>query len=158
MSDLMPGLYENVRIVDHVFKVVGDKKTPLLELACEIDDASGTHDVRVNIWMSRKALPMARRALKLCGFDPDVHDLGDLQRNSRLLAGCVIPQVDVEVNQYGPTGTIPLRQRVDEDLLAKMTEAIRQVKQQDEPEVQKPQRQAVPNDPMAGYDDSDIPF
>lgn len=151
MSSLMPGLYEKVKILDHEFRVVGDKKTPLFEMRCLLPTGD---ECKVNVWMSRKALPMARRALKLCGFDPDQHELEDLQRNPRLLTGCVIPQVDVEINDYGPVGSIPLRQKVDENLLAAMTKAIREVKQSDEPAVNRMKEDPTP--PDDGF--SDIPF
>ena len=150
----MPGLYENVKILDHEFRIVGDKRTPLFEMRCELPTGD---ECRVNIWMSRKAMGMARRALKLCGFDPDQHELGALQTNPRLLSGYVIPQVDVEVNDYGPTGTIPLRQKVNEDLLRAMTTAIRGVKAEDEPAVNRvKQEQRDPVPPADGFDD--IPF
>lgn len=153
MSRVMPGMHENVVIRSHKFREVGQKQTPLFELTCELRSGD---EIVVNIWMSEKAMGMARRRLKLCGFDPDRMSLADLQRNPRLLAGNVIKKVDVEVDRYGPKGEIPLKQEVDEDLLGRLTAGLRSAKKGPEEPVNT-ERADPPRETPQTYDD-DIPF
>ena len=152
MSSIRPGLYDNVKITRSEFREVGQKQTPLLELFVEIEG----EQLPVNVWLSEKALRMARRALKLVGFDIDKHPLSDLARNPRLLAGQVIPQIDVEVDSYGPKGSIFLGSQVDDSALNAITAKLRGIKKDDEPDVAP--RAITPPENAKGIDFDDIPF
>jgi len=154
-GDPMPGLYENAKIISHKFGTTRAKGTPYLEIEAELNTG---HRVPIKVWMSEKAMGMARRALKLCGFDPDANSLEALENNPRLLANVRIPLIDVEVHEtYGAQGSISFDQKVDQGVLRSITEGLRKAKKADVDEPDVSPRDAASS---AGADvgDDDIPF
>jgi hypothetical protein len=86
---------------------------------------------KITIWLTEKALGIARRHLKTCGFDPDAEDFGVLIDKPQRLAG---KEVDVIVEQKGqymnislPLGN-PAPSRAEVSRLGK---ALREVKKHD---------------------------
>jgi hypothetical protein len=57
-------------------------------LQCETADGDA---VEVLIFVTEKSAGMARRQLKIAGFDTDAHDLSELDANRQLLAGHPVP-------------------------------------------------------------------
>lgn len=70
-------------IVTHSLRNIGDKEAVSFMCRTEGDD----DQFEVLIWLTEKAMGIARASLKLCGFSVDDADLWDLQGNQTLLAG-----------------------------------------------------------------------
>lgn len=151
----MPGLQENVKIRSHRFGTSRTKGTPYFEMECELQSG---YILPVVIWMTEKSMGMARRALKLCGFDPDANSLEALEHNSRLLSGVRIPLVDVEVNDYGVRGSVSFDQKVDMGLLRSITSSLRSAKKTDSDEPAVSERGPAQNPDGSYSPQDDVPF
>lgn len=153
------------------FKRVGEKRTPMCELWLQGPQGE---ELTAAIWMTEKALPIARAQLKKCGFPIDEHDLTEV--GEWIASGH--REVEVIVESYeGRNGAISYRgaietgaNRLAKDDLSKLTGALRAVKKQDGEEAapQKPAPRtpaASPSRPAAGAKPNrwgdppdDIPF
>lgn len=67
--------------------------TPFLRVDLNVD---GVGSKTTYVYLSEKALGMAKDRLRVCGFDFDHRDLGELEIDHELLAG---NQVTVEIKQ-----------------------------------------------------------
>lgn len=90
---------------------------------------------------TKTALRMTRQALKLCGFDPDVRELRDLDEIDGLLAGVVVPVSVRQKNGYTNYDLI-LPRGVTPSAASELTSALRSAKSKDEPPVS--ERPAAP--------------
>ena len=75
------GIYE-VEIVSHGIRNLG--KSPAVVIL--VQNTVGAN-IEVPVWLTEKAMNMAYKSLKLCGFDAQNQDLDELQENPSLLAG-----------------------------------------------------------------------
>lgn len=81
-----------VTIVSHDLTTLGDK--PAVKMFVTYPDGE---DGDIAIWLSEKSMGIARKSLKLCGFDPDKEDFGILADKQEHLKG---RKVDVVVEEY----------------------------------------------------------
>lgn len=106
-----------------------------------------TSDVMAKIWLTEKAMPLARAQLKACGFDPDTQDLQTLGDNQTLLAGRMV-QIDVvDDDKYGPQASIVTRKNLNATRLSELGKGLRDAKRDNEAPVAE-----------ASQDDGSIPF
>lgn len=82
------------RVVRNAIEIVNDKSAVVLYVTVGEQDESN----KILIWLTDKALGIARRHLKTCGFDPDKEELGVLIDNPERLKG---KELDVLVEQKG---------------------------------------------------------
>jgi hypothetical protein len=73
----------------------GDKETVSLILTTASGDS-----IRATVWLTPKAMGMARGQLKVCGYDVDKQSLCELDADPNLLAGKTIP---IEIEEYAGT-------------------------------------------------------
>lgn len=142
MLDLGP--IEGV-ITSHRSRMLGDK------LAIGIKCDAGGESVEALIFITEKAMGMARRALKLCGFDCDKHDLVLLDLQPGLLAGNKVPLLIDEFNGKQQV-KIDIDQRAEKSLLARATSALRNVKKKGK------EGESEPTPAGKNEDYGDIPF
>ena len=80
--------------IETITTKAGDK--PAVVLKVGIGDDEG----RVTIWLTDKALGIARKHLKTCGFDPDTEDFGVLLEDPSHLNGKEVDVIVEEKNGY----------------------------------------------------------
>jgi hypothetical protein len=82
----------------------------------------------IRISLSDKAMPVARRCLIACGFDPDASDLVKLQLNPELLRGKRVP-VRIEAREWEGRpqmrASIDLGRLVDRGALGEIQKKLR---------------------------------
>ena len=93
------------------------------------------------IWLSQKAMGMARKSLKAVGFDIDKRNLSELEGQDGMLAGNKC-QIDVRSEEY-PIGSgkynlkcafiNPIPEPLGKARFDKLTQALRDAKKDDEP-------------------------
>lgn len=108
-------------IVSHRSKMLGDKLA--ISIKCDVQ----REFVEAVVFITDKAMGMARRALKVCGFDCDQHDLDLLDKKPTLLAGNQVPLL-VELWNGKPQIKIDLDSRAEALLLADATKKLRAAK------------------------------
>jgi len=81
------------RIVSNAVKEINGKVTVVLTIQTEHGDVTN-----VLIFLTDKSAGIARRQLKLCGFNVDTQELEEMEDNGRLLEGVAVPLV---VEEYG---------------------------------------------------------
>lgn len=108
-------------IVSHRTRMIGDKL--VISLTCDV----GQEQCEAVIWVTDKAMGMARRALKVCGFDIDQHTLDLLDARPTMLAGKEVPLLVEEYNGK-QTVRIDIDQRAEKALLDKTTAKLRAAK------------------------------
>ena len=118
---LTPGLYD-ATIKSHSVGAT-NSGTPYVKLACE----ANSEDVSVFIYLSEKAMGMARASLRKCGFDCDKQDLSDLRDKPGLLAGTVVQITFEDDETYGARGQI-LLSSISDRRLKELTGQLRAVK------------------------------
>lgn len=108
-----------------------DGPKPAVVLNVEVDSGSGPEAGKVTIWLTDKALGIAYKHLKTCGFDPQTEDFGILIEKPDRLAGKV---VDVIIEKRGnyfnislPLGSAPPSKAE----IQKIGKALREVKKKD---------------------------
>lgn len=72
-------------ITEHSLRTIADK--PVVQIRLDVDGDM----VNANIWLTERAMGIARQQLKRCGFDVDSQDLELLQTDPTLLAGNKVP-------------------------------------------------------------------
>lgn len=94
------GLYEGI-ITDNDVRIRNDKE--YVHISVEVDDGYGkTENHIVKVWLTTdKAIKMARKSLKVCGFNIDEQDLSILGEDRKFLAGNSIP---IEISDNPPYG------------------------------------------------------
>lgn len=106
-------------------------------------------NIPAKIFLTEKAMGMARRQLKRCGFDPDTTDVELLHTNQSLLAG---NRVDIEVKdegKYGLQASVMTSEPITKTAMKSATKALRAAKKASESEA---------DAEMVGANDSEIPF
>ena len=81
-----------VTIQSHDITTLADK--PVVKVFVKYPDGE---DGEVIIWLSEKAMGIARKSLKLCGFDPDTEDFGILADVQEHLKG---RKIDIIAEDY----------------------------------------------------------
>ncbi len=132
-------------IVSHRSRMIGDKIA--ISFTCKV----GTESVEALVFITDKAMNMARRALKVCGFDIDKEELAMLDIKPTLLAGNPVSLV-CELYNGKPQVKIDLDSRADVSALADVTRRLRAVKRRDD-DAGEPSEQGV-----ASQDYGDVPF
>lgn len=110
---------------------------------------------KITIWLTEKALGIARRHLKTCGFDPDKEDFGVLIDKPNRLAG---KEVDVIVEQKGQYMNISLplgNAAPPRSVVAALGKALRDVKKGSSEEDEGSPAPAPGKDPL---NTDDVPF
>lgn len=105
MTTLQPGVYEGVIQRNDVRQINGKE---FVELLVEVEDNFERFTVPTRIWLTDKAMNMARAALKRCGFDVAREEIGDLANEHEYLQGRPVT-IKVESHaKYGLQGSIDL--------------------------------------------------
>ncbi|MFY9341200.1 MAG: hypothetical protein WAT39_01840 [Planctomycetota bacterium] len=115
-----PGPHKGI-ILSHRTRTLGDKLA--VSLTCEV----GTEKVEAIVFVTEKAMGMARRALKLCGFNVDEHDMSEIDDVPDLLAGNEIPLV-AEFYNGKLQWKVDIDSRADKATLADVTQKLRAAK------------------------------
>lgn len=135
-------------IVSHRTRMVGDKTA--VSLAVTV----GREQAEALVFITDKAMGMARRALKLCGFDCDKDDLILLDVQPTKLAGNKVPLV-VEMYNGRKQLKVDLDGRADKATLSDLTKKLREVKKSKDEVPDDSRAESVPE----GYvPDHGIPF
>lgn len=102
------------------------------------------------IWLTPKAMQMARKSLSVCGFDIDKRNLQELIDKPKLLAGKVVP-VSISDNEYNGNHSLQCNIELNspaKDQLSQVQAALRAAgKKQDKEETGE-----------SSITDDDIPF
>jgi hypothetical protein len=110
------------RILSHRTKMLGDK----IAVSIQCETPSG-EKCEALIFLTEKAMNMARRSLKVCGFDVDAHLLEEIDTNPTLLAGNLVPLMVDEWNGKIQV-KIDLDSRADKGALMSATSKLRAAK------------------------------
>lgn len=119
MLDLGP---HKGKIVSHRTQEMNDKVIVIVSCVVQSGEAA---DAR--IYITEKSYGMARRALKMCGFDIDKQNLSELDIKPDLLAGNYVPLIVSEYNGKTTVG-IDLDSRASAAKLDDLTKKLRAVK------------------------------
>jgi hypothetical protein len=117
----MPGFYKATIVSHSIGSTQND--TPFISFKANLDN----EEITFPIWISNKAMGMARACLKRCGFDVDKYDLKILRADPTFLAG---KEVTLEYRideQYGDGFQVALS-RVTDESLDSLTRAMRNAK------------------------------
>lgn len=129
---MKPGKYE-ATVVQHELRQ-SQKGTWGLWVLFDVGESGpGQEQMGTTIWLSDKAMAMARKSIKAMGFDIDKHDLGQLDKARTALAG---RKVEVEVGEETYKGETSikikfinrLREPITEDESKSLTHALREAK------------------------------
>lgn len=117
-------------IESNTITTINDKEVVQLTFTTAAGDA-----IRGNIWLSPKAMGMARRCLKLCGFDADKQSLCELDADPNLLQG---NKLTIEIEEYNGTlqAKIPTSEAPPKKRLLELDKALREVKKANVPAVE----------------------
>jgi len=166
-----PGFYD-ARVIGAML-TTARSGSPGVLVTVEIEQPEGVFRMDGTIWMTEKAMRMARAQLKAIGFDPDAHD--DLGKIGEIVAGrtCQVKIVQEEyqgrtttkINYFGQPAQAPSVEAV-----ARALAGLRAAKGKDEPMSQTlpPRREPPLEEPppsVAGSnigkpppEEDDIPF
>lgn len=115
------------RIVRHGLGISSGKSTPFVNVVFDVDG----EQIPAQIWITDKAMGMARQKLRKCGFDVDKCNLRELEDNHELLAGNAV-DLDITDEEFNGqtrlkceivTRSVPDKKRCDQ-----LTQALRNVK------------------------------
>jgi hypothetical protein len=112
------------KIISNRTRMLGDSMAVALQVEAENGEP---HEVL--IFVTEKAANMARRQLKIAGFDVDARDLEELDANPRLLAGRVVP-LKFEVFRGKTQARIDMDTSADGETLARGTSLLRNAKKE----------------------------
>lgn len=127
------GLYEGI-ITDNDVRIRNDKE--YVHIGVEVDDGYGkTENHIVKVWLTTdKAIKMARKSLKVCGFNIDEQDLAILGEDRKFLAGNSIP-IEISDNPpYGKQANIAISEDkpADKNKASSLTHRLRAAKAEGE--------------------------
>lgn len=130
---MIPGKHQ-AKVVTCTYGHSSQKLTPQFEVVFLVDDATGGEQITGYIYLTEKAMGIARKSLKAMGFNPDDQELDVLVKNPALLAGNEAQIVVVE--EEGQDGEYrmkvafinPLPGPADLNELKKLSKALRDVK------------------------------
>lgn len=140
------GMNYDAAIVSHGLNTISTQKGDT-DIVRFLLDVEGDQYPAV-IWLTPKAMGIARAQLKKCGFDIDARLLTDLEDDQTLLAGNIVP---VEVEEYKGKLQVRIlaREPIKRERFSALTESLRAAKQSGE-------------EPVSGSHnvvaDDDIPF
>ena len=134
---------QNGTIVSHSL-AESQNGTPYVKLKVNIEDEV----VDVAVYLSDKAAGMARRALRLCGFDIDTESVYTLQTNTRKLAG---NKVEINVHEEEWKGKVKVKYDIaivdpalKESSVAGLDAMLRAAKADEESEEEAPKKKRSP--------------
>lgn len=157
MMPLQPGVYEGV-IYRNDVKTIGGKE--YVELLVDVTDDFENYRVPTKIWLTDKAMNIARAALKKVGFDVAATDLDELATNNDYLAGRPVTiTVDVHA-KYGISGSVNL-DKVSAKKLGELTRRIRNAEDDGAAVVVPPEPAAsspMPDDVAEAYERDNVPL
>jgi len=120
------------KIQSHSIREIGDKEAVIFVL-----ESPGGDFGQAAVWISEKAMGMARKQLRLAGFDVDKHELSILAEDRTFLAGNFVPIV-VDEYKEKPQWRIDMDNVPPKGKLSKLTAALRAAKQDGETPVEEP--------------------
>ena len=125
MADEIPFGLAKCRIVSHTVRDFGEKEAVSIRVQHPIGAT-----IEALIWLTPKAMGMARAALKKCGFDSDTHDVQELVDNPTLLEG---EEVEIIVQDYKGQrqASVNLRTAPSKKRLSEITKSLRDAKKSD---------------------------
>lgn len=114
----------------HVGRIIGHSSCQLagkdaIRIAVTIEGEATPFNVI--IFLTEKAMGMARASLKACGFDCDKQDLAEIDCTPPCLAGNSVPLMAEEYNGKLRL-SIDLNQKIQKPRMAALTQALRNVK------------------------------
>lgn len=118
---IQPNDYDG-EIVSNDIRAINGKEYVLLMVKCV--DEFEEQIIPVKMWLTPKAIGMARAGLKLCGFDVAKDDLVVLAEDKTYLAGRRVPVEVKDEGKYGLQGSVKL-DRVGKKRLGQLTQALR---------------------------------
>lgn len=153
-----PGKYR-AKVVGACTGTSEEKGTPYVEIGFEVAGES----INARLWLTEASAGMTRKSLKAVGFDIDKYEVSDLDAKPEMLMGneaeIVVDFDDYMINK-GREGAVKVKYvnslsakpKVAE--LKRLTQMLRQAKQQDEPTLIVPD-EAVSNDPYGADPDEE---
>jgi hypothetical protein len=135
-------------IREHRLSEIAGKEVVKIDCTTEAGD-----ETQVLVWLTEKAMGIARHQLRLCGHDIDKRGLEDLHAEPYLLAGNVI-SILVEDWKGQLRAQIQTNSEPSKKRLAELTQQLRACKKSNEPEIPA-QTEAGPPMLDAG---GDLPF
>lgn len=124
-------------ITDNDVRQRNDKE--YVHLGIEVDDGYGKKEHHIaKVWLTTdKALSMARKKLKICGFDCDQNDIAVLQDDRKYLAGIEVPVTISDNATYGKQCDIAMGddKPLEKEKASSMTHRLRAAKSDKEPPV-----------------------
>ena len=112
--------------------------TPFISVQFSVTDDTGTvEEIWGNIYLSPKAMPMARKSLKAIGFDIDNRSLCDLEDQPEILASNEC-EIVVDEEEYRGVASLKVkyinrkRTKLGRETLSRYDAALRAAKHQDE--------------------------
>lgn len=114
-----------VQITSNTVGTFGDKDAVVLNFETAAGDSG-----RVLIYLTPKAMNIARASLKIAGFDVDSSDITELIDKPDLLQGNEIPVLVEEYNGK-VRAQIVLNSRPEKAKLSRLTDALRKAKKRD---------------------------
>ena len=125
---IQPGQYDGT-IRTNDIRTINGKEYILLMVDVSDDYEQAT--IPVKIWLTEKAMRMARAALRKCQFDVDAEGLEMLTENGTYLAGRVIGVTVEDQGKYGLQGSVNL-DKVAKGKLKTLTSRLRAAKGEDD--------------------------
>lgn len=144
-----------VEIASTSLAVLGDK--PAIRVVVRFADGEETDVV---VWLTEKAIGIARQQLKKCGFDPDMEDLQILDDDPTRLAG---NKIDIIVEEFNGKlrAQIPLKTTPSKKEVTRLQGLLRSIKKDDPaPKANtSPHAEGAVLNPISGEPmEDDIPF
>lgn len=100
-----------------------NKDSAYVSVLCRIED----DQISAKIWLTEKSMGMAKKALKLCGFDIEKQELSALRDDPFVLAGKSIKVEITEDPKYGMQANVLLSDLSDAKI-KKLTQSLRKSK------------------------------
>lgn len=121
MSELMNGEIVEATIERHHYDERGKDGKP-----CIVFHMAARNDrVSCTVWLTEKAANIAKKSLKLCGFDIDKHSVMELDENQTLLAGNKV-EIEISINGNYINGNIVLGSaKLEKSTATKFDELLR---------------------------------
>ncbi len=126
---MQAGQMYRAEIVTHMIVKAGTKDA--VRLLCRTDE---DENVEVMIWLSDKAMGMARQGLKMCGFSVDTTEFEALNEDPPMLAGNAVTLMAEEFNGK-VNAKILLQETPSKSRLLELQAGLRAAKKEGETEI-----------------------
>jgi hypothetical protein len=146
------GIYEQQGIVSNGIEATQSGKE-FIRLDFEING----EPICAKIWLTDKAMGMARQQLRLLGLDPDTIDLNDLIDKPNMLTGVKADVMVEHDEQYGVQASLVMN-RVDKTRAKSLTQRLRAAKSKKDDTPPKIPATAAAGGDSGPITESDLPF